>query len=199
MSVGWAVLQQAFANHPSVGAVTGLIGPYELETASQSDFEQHGGFGKGFVPKWEHYPNGTRHAVARVVLPDCSAAAPTWRFAARLFDRIGLFLPELDAGTRTEGGGDLEILYRTLKHGYPVAYEPRALAWHRHRTEPEQLVEQIGSWGIATFAMLESVRRHYPDEAANVRRYGRLLETAAADARRESVPCARRACRAPCA
>ena len=93
-------------------------------------------------------------------------------FRRELFDRIGLFLPELDAGTRTEGGGDLEILYRTLKHGYPVAYEPRALAWHRHRTEPEQLIEQIGSWSIATFAMLESVRRHYPDEAANVRRYG---------------------------
>ena len=173
VDVGWVGrLQQAFANHPSVGAVTGLIGPYELETASQSDFEQHGGFDKGFLPKWEHYPTGTRMpwpAFATGLL----GSGANMAFRREVFDRIGLFLPELDAGTPTEGGGDLEFLYRTLKHGYPVAYEPRALAWHRHRTEPEQLVEQIRSWGIATIAMVESVRRHYPDEAANARRYGR--------------------------
>jgi len=169
----WAgVLQQAFARHPSVGAVTGLIAPYELETASQAHFEQHGGFGKGFVPKWQHYPHGTGMPWSMLGTGVLGSGA-NMAFRRELFDRIGLFLPELDAGTRTEGGGDLEILYRTLKHGYPVAYEPRALAWHRHRSEPEELVGQIGSWGIATFAMLESVRRHYPDEAANVRRYGR--------------------------
>ena len=174
VDVRWAgVLQQAFARQPSVGAVTGLIAPYELETASQAHFEQHGGFGRGFVPKWQHYPNGTGIPWSLLGTGVLGSGA-NMAFRRELFDRIGLFLPELDTGTRTEGGGDLEILYRTLKHGYPVAYEPRALAWHRHRSEPEQLVGQIGSWGIATFAMLESVRRHYPDEAANVRRYGRF-------------------------
>jgi GT2 family glycosyltransferase len=174
VDVGWAgVLQQAFACQPFVGAVTGLIAPYELETASQAHFEQHGGFGKGFVPKWQHYPNGIGMPWSALCTGLLGSGA-NMAFRRELFNRIGLFLPELDAGTRTEGGGDLEILYRTLKHGYPVAYEPRALAWHRHRTEPEQLIEQIGSWSVATFAMLESVRRHYPDEAANVRRYGRF-------------------------
>ena len=167
MSVGQACCSRRSLDQPSVGAVTGLIAPYELETASQAHFEQHGGFGKGFVPKWQHYPNGIGMPWSALCTGVLGSGA-NMAFRRELFDRIGLFLPELDAGTRTEGGGDLEILYRTLKHGYPVAYEPRALAWHRHRTEPEQLVEQIGSWGIATFAMLESVRRHYPDEAANV-------------------------------
>jgi GT2 family glycosyltransferase len=166
----WAgAVQQAFARHPAVGAVTGLIAPYELETASQAHFEQHGGFGRGFAPAWIHYPGGMPW---RMLGTGTLGSGANMSFRREVFDRIGLFLPELDTGTRTEGGGDLEILYRTLKHGYPIAYEPRALAWHRHRREPEQFVAQIGSWSIATFAMLESVLRHYPDEAANVRRYG---------------------------
>jgi O-antigen biosynthesis protein len=174
VDVRWAgALQQAFARQPSVGAVTGLIAPYELATASQAHFEQHGGFGRGFVPKWLHYPNDSGmpwSALGTGVL----GTGANMAFRRAVFDRIGLFLPELDTGTRTEGGGDLEILYRTLKHGYPVAYEPRALAWHKHRSQPEQLVSQIASWGIATFAMLESVLLNYPDEAANVRRYGQF-------------------------
>lgn len=170
--VGWAgAVQQAFTRQPSVGAITGLLAPYELETVSQAHFEQHGGWGRGFVPQWQHYPSGT--GIPWPVLgTGVLGSGANMAFRRALFDRIGLFLPELDAGTPTEGGGDLEILYRTLKHGYPIAYEPRALAWHRHRRDPEQLADQIGSWGVATFAMLESVRRHYPDEAANVRRYG---------------------------
>jgi len=170
VDVGWAgVMQRAFAREPAVGAVTGLIASYELETPSQAQFEQHGGFGKGFVPRWRHYPSGMPW---RMLGTGILGSGANMAFRRGVFDRIGLFLPELDTGTPTLGGGDLEILYRSLKHGYPVAYEPRALGWHRHRREPEQLVQQIGSWGLASFAMLESVLRHYPDEAANVRRYG---------------------------
>jgi O-antigen biosynthesis protein len=172
VDASWAgALQQTFERHPSVQAVTGLIAPLELSTAAQAEFELLGGFGRGFVPRWFHYPSGTElpwGALGTGVL----GTGANMAFRRALFERIGLFLPQLDTGTVTEGGGDLEILYRTLKYGYPIAYEPRALAWHRHRAEHEQLVRQLGSWGIATFAMLESVRTRFPDEAANVRRYG---------------------------
>jgi O-antigen biosynthesis protein len=184
VDASWAgMLQQTFARHPSVAAATGLITPFELSTAAQAQFELLGGFGRGFVPKWFHYPSGTGvpwRALGTGVLGTGASMA----FRRDLFQRIGLFLPQLDTGTVTEGGGDLEILYRTLKYGFPIAYEPRALAWHRHRSEHAELVRQIGSWGIGTFAMLESVRTRFPDEVANVRRYGlfwkrRLLMRAA--------------------
>ena len=172
VDASWAgMLQQTFERHPSVAAVTGLIAPFELETEAQAQFELLGGFGRGFVPKWIHFPSGTG-VPWRSLGTGLLGTGANMAFRRSLFDHIGLFLPELDTGTVTEGGGDLEILYRTLKYGYPIAYEPRALAWHRHRAESEQLARQIGSWGIATFAMLESVRTRFPDEAGNVRRYG---------------------------
>lgn len=171
VDTAWAgALQRTFEQHPSAGAVTGLIAPLELATAAQAHFELHGGFGRGFVPKWIHFPRESGvpwYWLGTGVL----GTGANMAFRRSLFDRIGLFLPQLDTGTVTEGGGDLEILYRTLKYGYPIAYEPRALSWHQHRADPEQLVRQIGSWGIATFAMLESVRTRFPDEQANVRRY----------------------------
>lgn len=166
----WAgMLQQAFGRQ-SCAAVTGLIAPYELTTESQMHFELHGGFGRGCIPKWEHYPTD-RPLPWRMLGTGILGSGANMAFRRDLFARIGLFLPQLDTGTVTEGGGDLEIFYRTLKHGYPIAYEPRALAWHRHRQEPERLVQQIGSWGVGTFAFLEHVSTQFPDEARNARRY----------------------------
>ena len=164
-------LRHAFGAHPSVQAVTGLIVPYELHTESQHHFELQGGFGRGFVPKWLHYRTDSPmpwKALGTGIL----GSGANMAFRRDLFDRIGLFLPELDTGTVTEGGGDLEMLYRTLKCGYPVGYEPRAFSWHRHRREPKLLADQLGSWGVATFAMLECVSQEFPEEAAATQRYG---------------------------
>lgn len=173
VSERWAaMLLQAFARHPGAAAVTGLIAPYELLTASQAHFEMQGGFGRGFVPFWVHHPLGSGLPWSALG-PGTLGSGANMAFRRELFDRIGLFLPQLDTGTPTEGGGDLEIFFRTLKHGFPIAYEPRALVWHRHRREPAELAAQIASWGIATFAMLECVRSYFPDETANTHRYGR--------------------------
>ena len=52
-----------------------------------------------------------------------------------VFDQIGFFDPALDVGTVTNGGGDLEMFFRVLKHGYTLVYEPKAIIRHRHRRE----------------------------------------------------------------
>jgi len=164
-------LQHAFTAHPSAAAVTGLIIPYEMHTESQLHFELQGGFGRGFVPKWVHYRTDSPmpwHALGTGIL----GSGANMAFRRELFERIGFFLPHLDTGTLTEGGGDLEILYRILKLGYPIAYEPRALIRHRHRRDPKQLMNQLGSWGVATFAMLECVRLEFPEEGGAAAQYG---------------------------
>jgi GT2 family glycosyltransferase len=174
VSERWAgMLMQAFARNPAAAAVTGLIAAYELETESQAHFELHSGFGRGLVPFWVHHPIGGGMPWQALATGSLGSGA-NMAFRREVFDRIGLFLPQLDCGTRTEGGGDLEILYRTLKHGFPIAYEPRAMVWHRHRREHAELAAQIGSWGIASFAMLECVRTYFEDETDNTRRYGRV-------------------------
>ena len=163
-------IARAFRLHPSAGAVTGLIAPFELATSAQFHFELHAGFGRGFLPMWEHHPVGGP-LPWRGLATGALGSGANMAFRRKLFDHMGLFLPQLDAGTVTEGGGDLEILYRTLKFGYPIAYDPRVFVWHRHRREAHELSRQIQSWGIATIAMLECVSQQFPDEAANARRY----------------------------
>lgn len=168
----WAgMLQHVFDSSPGAAAVTGLIHPYELDTPAQAHFELCGGFGRGFAPRWEHYPSG-QPLPWRMLGTGVLGSGANMAFRREIFQRIGLFLPELDTGTPTGGGGDLEILFRVLKHGHPVVYDPRVLCRHRHRREAAELEHQLATWGVATFAMLECIRLHYPDEARNALRYG---------------------------
>jgi GT2 family glycosyltransferase len=164
-------LQEAFAENPAVGAVTGLVCPGELETSAQAQFETHGGFGRGFQPKHVHPARGRRRLDWRACETGRLGTGANMAFRRTVLERVGLFAPELGAGTPAEGGEDLEMLYRIIKHGIPVVYEPRALAWHRHRREPEALVRQMHGWGVGFLAYVNHVRRLFAEEALNLRRF----------------------------
>lgn len=166
-----ARLQEAFAGNPAVGAVTGLVCPSELETLAQAQFEVQGGFGRGYTPKWFHPARGRRRLHWRACETGRLGTGANMAFRRTVFERVGLFAPELGAGTRTEGGEDLEMLYRIIKHGIPVVYEPRALAWHRHRREAEALVRQMHGWGVGYLAFVNHARRLFAEEALNLRRF----------------------------
>ena len=67
--------------------------------------------------------------------PAGSGPAPTWRSAARSSNGWASS-PRSSAPAPLPRVAKMEMLYRVIKHGIPVVYEPRALAWHRHRREP---------------------------------------------------------------
>ena len=164
------MLAQTFKSDPQLGGVTGLIAPLEFETCTQEHFELYGGFDRGFTPKWVHHPTCEgRVPWYRAGTGDLGSGA-NMAFRRDVLLRIGLFAPELDTGTVTEGGGDLEVFFRVIKRGYPIAYEPKVLVWHRHRKDAASLSKQLGSWGVGFFAHLEHARRLYPDESRNIRR-----------------------------
>jgi hypothetical protein len=73
--------------------------------------------------------------------------------------RVGGFDPALDVGTPTNGGGDLDMLYRVLRAGHTVAYEPAAVVWHRHRTSVEELARQLDGHGAGQVAHLLAASR----------------------------------------
>ena len=164
-------LQQAFHENPAAGAVTGLICPSELETLAQARFEVHGGFGRGYAPRWFHPARGRRRLHWKACETGRFGTGANMAFRRTVFERVGLFAPELGAGTRTEGGEDLEMLYRVVKHGIPVAYEPRALAWHRHRRDAEALVRQMHGWGVGYLAFVNHAKHLFSEEVLNLRRF----------------------------
>ncbi len=163
---GWvAALTAAFVEDDEIGATTGLVVPLELETCAQIFFERYGGFGCGFERRRYSVCGGRNGQTDYFpgAWAECGTGA-SMAFRRNVFDRVGLFDPALDAGTVTNGGGDVEMFYRVLQNGYALQYEPGAIARHRHRRGYEQLRKQIESWGSGFYASLFSSARSFPDQ-----------------------------------
>lgn len=134
--------------HPAVAAVTGLVLPLELETDGQELFEQYCGFSRGFRQ---------RVFDARRISPLGAAnvgAGASMAIRRQLVNDLGLFRVELDAGTAAQSGGDTFAFYRLLSLGHRIVYSPAAIAWHRHRQSPRDLVQVLRSYSVGTYVFL---------------------------------------------
>jgi GT2 family glycosyltransferase len=67
---------------------------------------------------------------------------------------VGGFPEELDAGMPTESGGDTYLIYRVLRAGFRVVYEPRAMAFHHHRNDLRALEHVIRGYGTGVCSYL---------------------------------------------
>jgi GT2 family glycosyltransferase len=147
----------AWQSCPDAGGFTGLVLPYKLETEAQVQFELRGGFGRGFEARRFHSASAENplHPVgAGIVGAGCNMA-----FDRSLLVSIGGFDEALDTGAPLPGGGDLDIFYRVLRSGRPMAYEPRYAVYHEHRESIPQLRRQYWTWGLGFMAFLTKSRR----------------------------------------
>jgi hypothetical protein len=149
-------------------AVTGLVVPLELETEAQLLFEQYGGFGRGFRRTWHR---AGAHDASHVGAGRYGTGA-NMAFRRTLFDRVGRFDPALDVGTATNGGGDLEMFFRTLEEGFVLVYEPSAIVRHRHRRDRDQLRTQLTNNGIGFYSHVVRSALAYPGRRKAIVRYG---------------------------
>ena len=65
-----------------------------------------------------------------------------------------LFPPELDAGTPTESGGDVYALYKVLRAGQRIVYDPGTYVFHQHRPDGRALHRTIRGYGVGLSAVL---------------------------------------------
>jgi glycosyltransferase involved in cell wall biosynthesis len=159
---GWVTaLASVFACHPDVMAVTGLVVPYELETAPQVLFEQRGGFGRGFQRKWYRREKAGTRELSHLRAWEFGTGA-NMAFRRRLLDRLGGFDPALDVGTVSHGGGDLDMFFRVVQEGHTLVYEPSAIVRHRHRRDYGALRRQMRDNGIGFYAYLIRNAVAYP-------------------------------------
>ena len=151
---GWlAGLEEAVAENPDAASVTGLVLPFELATSAQIIFERRGGFGRGCRKLRFAGPAGPENPLfplgAGIFGAGCNMVLRTDVVRA-----LGGFDEALDTGRPLPGGGDLDIWSRIARAGYPLAYEPRLLAFHRHRPDHASLRRQYWSWGEGFTAYL---------------------------------------------
>lgn len=144
---GWSeAFSTVFASDALVGACTARVEALSVETAGQRLFEKNGGYSRGLeridLPTDSHRPLHGRKAPliawAVSVGSGCSFA-----LRRQLALEIGGFDPALDLGAALPGGGDHDMLWRVLRSGHHVVYEPRALAYHEHRRGEAEVHAQI--------------------------------------------------------
>jgi O-antigen biosynthesis protein len=147
-------LREAFAAQPEVGCVTGLILPLELETPTQLLVERFASYAKGFLPR--KYALG-RPPVDQPLFPYTAGyfgSGANVAFRAEVIRELNGFDPALGTGTSARGGEDLDIFVRILQSGHSLAYEPRAMVWHRHPADDRRLRLRAFDYGTALGATL---------------------------------------------
>ena len=141
----------------SVGCVTGLILPAELETRAQVWTERHGGFGKGLTRRAydlrEHRPEG-------VLFPFTAGqfgSGANMAFRVRALRSMGGFDAALGAGTLARGGDDLAAFFSIINEGFRLVYQPQGIVWHYHRRSEEGMRRQAYSYGMGLGAYLTKI------------------------------------------
>ncbi len=138
-------LAENFSN-PATAIVTGITMPYELETEAQVYFELTNGFNRGFLRREFDSSNLSPVAAGNV------GAGVNMAIRKSVLSEVGLFDEALDGGMPTCSGGDQEFFYRVLLNGYRIVYEPKALVWHRHRENYQNLKNTIYGYGVGVYA-----------------------------------------------
>ncbi len=144
---GWSrSMMTAFEKNPLAAACIGRVEALTLETEAQRLFEANGGFSRGneriCLPRDVTKPlHGRRAPLIAWAISVGSGCSLALRREVAL--EIGGFDEALDLGSSLPGGGDHDILWRVLKAGHEVVYEPEALAWHEHRKEMAAAFHQI--------------------------------------------------------
>jgi glycosyltransferase involved in cell wall biosynthesis len=146
---GWLRNLPELFDDPIVAAVTGPAFAHALETPAQVRFEDQGGHIRGLQRLYFDW------RVLDPIAATRAGAGLNMVFRRSLLEPLGeLFPPELDAGTPTESGGDMYALYKVLRAGYRVVYDPATYVFHQHRPDPAALHKTIRGYGVGVCAVL---------------------------------------------
>ena len=141
----------------TVGCVTGLILPAELETRAQVWTERHGGFGKGLHRRtYDLQANRPKSTLFPFTAGQFGSGA-NMAFRAGALRRVGEFDAALGAGTPARGGDDLSAFFSILSGGYRLVYQPQGIVWHHHRRGEEGMRRQAYCYGMGLGAFLTKI------------------------------------------
>jgi GT2 family glycosyltransferase len=169
VDAGWLEgFVEAMAANSDAAAVTGPVLPYELATRAQILFEEYGGFGHRFE-KLRHetsHPSDPYYPCR----PGRIGTGCNMALRRSTVEKLGGFDVALDTGAPLPGGGDLDMIYRIIRAGHPIATEPRCLVFHEHRRSYEELRRQMWTWGLGFMAFVTKSYRTDPVHRPKFRR-----------------------------
>jgi glycosyltransferase involved in cell wall biosynthesis len=186
-------LRQTLANYsdPSVWACTSRIVQHTREGAADL-FEAVAGQDLGetkrtFTGEDAHFGIGfllsnlgkvfARHMKSRAPVPFGIGHGSGMTFRKEVFQKTGcgLFDERFGSGAKLGGCDDIEMLYRVLKSGHSVIYEPTAVVRHKHRFALEDVFKTRYDYSRSGAIFLRQYRR---DALMFFMFYGRLAQLA---------------------
>lgn len=153
---------------PTVGCVTGLILPAELETRAQVWTERHGGFGKGLNRRIYDLQANRPKSVLFPFTAGQFGSGANMAFRASALRRAGGFDAALGAGTLARGGDDLAAFFSIVDAGFRLIYQPQGILWHYHRRSVEGMRRQAYSYGMGLGAYLTKIVVDEPRRAVRL-------------------------------
>jgi glycosyltransferase involved in cell wall biosynthesis len=134
-----STLLQTLSEYPEASAYSGQVLPAELETIAQLEFERDGGFRLGFKPQL--FDAASRQGF----LYPCDAgqigSSVNVIFRRSILRQLWGFDEALNAGDELPGGGVSDLLYRLIRAGHSIAYDPGILVFHSHLREADELAD----------------------------------------------------------
>ncbi|HEY5144018.1 MAG TPA: glycosyltransferase [Solirubrobacteraceae bacterium] len=181
---GWlGALLGGLTRAPTVGCVSGPVFAAELATPSQLYFESRVRWSELLTQRIYDldanrrddpmYPYSAGHFGTGA---NFAADRATWV-------ALGGMDPLLGTGTSTMGGEDLDFFLRVLLSGRALAIEPRAVVWHYHRRDADQLPRQMYGYGVGLAAYACKHLLSPRTGPAIARRFPAALRTVAQDSR----------------
>lgn len=134
-----------------IAAITGLVIASSLETESQQIFEKHWGFNKGYQDICFDYNYFKKtNDIPRVW--EIGAGA-NMAFRKDVIEGVNYFDERLGAGA-SGCSEDSDMWFKILTKGYKINYNPRAVVFHEHRKEMDQLKKQLMNYMCGHVASL---------------------------------------------
>lgn len=199
----WLVNKLKNYSDPEVWACSGRVVPYKTGGASAL-FEEVagqdlGGEKRRFTPADVRGGIGfllsnigkvfAKHMKSRAPVPFGIGHGSSLSFRKKVFETTGNFDVRFGAGAPFKGCDDLEMLYRVLKGGHCIVYEPSAVVRHNHRltsddaasssvraTAESTAEEVFKTRYVYSFSGAAMMREFKKDSSIFFMFYGRLLQ-----------------------
>lgn len=143
-----------FGSDPRLGVVSGLVLPAELRTESQVQFEQYGGHSKGRGFRRVVFDKThTQHQQSPLFPFPAFGVGANMAFRSQTLRDIDGFDVALGAGTLTGGAEDTAAFTEAMLAGWTMVYAPRAVTWHYHRADEDDMSTQLSGYarGIGAY------------------------------------------------
>ena len=115
----------------------------------------------------------SKHMKSRAPVPFGIGHGSGMIFKKEVFENVGRFDERFGSGAKLGGCDDIEMLYRVLKAGRSIIYEPTAVVRHKHRFAVEDVFKTRYGYSCSGAIFMRQYRR---DPLMFFMFYGRLIQ-----------------------